>query len=363
MSFKSQCKLLDELLSNTRQVFFIQDAFTEHLNFIYVNNAYEILWGRSKESLLANPLSYIDAIHPNDKNQFISLYRSFFDGDLEYEKEFTFRIIKNDGTIRWVYSKSWAIFNTQGQLYRLAGVSEDITDRKKAEMDVIHHNEIQSDVIKMLAHDLRTPIAGIKLTASLLTNSTDANVRVYQNQIIDMCTNTMLMMDDLLSHIQISSNGFRINLTRLKIEEELREVCKNLEVQFLSKNITIILPQSETYLELDSVKFTQIVSNLVTNAIKFSYPDGTISIYVNDREEYVDLVIKDNGIGISKESLPDVFDVFTSARRIGTNEESSTGLGLSIVKKLVGILNAKIYITNESPEGTEVKVVFRKKIN
>ena len=96
MSFESQCKLLDELLSNTRQVFFIQDAFTEHLNFIYVNNAYEILWGRSKESLLANPLSYIDAIHPNDKNQFISLYRSFFDGDLEYEKEFTFRIIKND---------------------------------------------------------------------------------------------------------------------------------------------------------------------------------------------------------------------------------------------------------------------------
>ena len=93
---------------------------------------------------MANPLSYIDAIHPNDKNQFISLYRSFFDGDLEYEKEFTFRIIKNDGTIRWVYTKSWAIFNTQGQLYRLAGVSEDITDRKKAEMDVIHHNEIQS---------------------------------------------------------------------------------------------------------------------------------------------------------------------------------------------------------------------------
>jgi two-component system sensor histidine kinase VicK len=75
------------------------------------------------------------------------------------------------------------------------------------------------------------------------------------------------------------------------------------------------------------------------------------------------LVIKDNGIGISKESLPDVFDVFTSARRIGTNGESSTGLGLSIVKKLVGILNAKIYITSESIEGTEVKVVFRKKIN
>ena len=62
------------------------------------------------------------------------------------------------------------------------------------------------------------------------------------------------------------------------------------------------------------------MSNLVTNAIKFSYPDGTISIYVNDREEYVDLVIKDNGIGISKDSLPDVFDVFTSARRIGSTE-------------------------------------------
>jgi len=154
-----------------------------------------------------------------------------------------------------------------------------------------------------------------------------------------------------------------INLTRLKIEDELREVCKSLEVQFLSKNIIFILPQSETYLELDSVKFTQIVSNIVTNAIKFSYPDGTISIYVNDREKYVDLVIKDNGIGISKESLTDVFDVFTSARRIGTNGESSTGLGLSIVKKLVGILNAKIYITIESIEGTEVKVVFRKKIN
>ena len=255
-------------------------------------------------------------------------------------------------------------FNEENNCFGIVNQPEIKKETVIVDENILEDNESDKESIyqklKMLAHDLRTPIAGIKLTASLLTNSTDANVRVYQNHIIDMCNNTMLMMDDLLSHIKISSNGFRINLTRLKIEDELREVCKSLEVQFLSKNITVILPQSETYLELDSVKFTQIVSNLVTNAIKFSYPDGTISIYVNNREEYVDLVIKDNGIGISEEDLPLVFNRFYRVDKARSRQEGGTGLGLSICKFIVGAHKGSIKIKSKLGKGTKFKITLPK---
>ena len=111
--------LLYELLSNINQVLFVRDAFIENHDIIYVNDAYETLWGRSKQSLMDNPASYIESVHPDDREMVIGLYVEFLAGNIEYEKDF--RIIRADGEVRWMFAKMFAIFNSEGQVYRIAG--------------------------------------------------------------------------------------------------------------------------------------------------------------------------------------------------------------------------------------------------
>ena len=82
MSSEIEYKLLDELLSNINQVLFVRDAFTENHDIIYVNNAYESMWGRSKQSLIDDPSSYIQSVHPQDREMVIELYMKFLQGNI-----------------------------------------------------------------------------------------------------------------------------------------------------------------------------------------------------------------------------------------------------------------------------------------
>jgi len=356
MSGDIEYKLLDELLSNINQVLFVRDAFTENHDVIYVNDAYERLWGRTKQSLKYNPASYIEAVHPDDREMVIGLYMKFLEGNIEYEKDF--RIIRADGVVRWMFAKTFAIFNEQGEVYRIAGIAEDITDRKETELSISRLNDVQSGVLKMLAHDLRTPIAGIKLTASLLNRASSEAVENCSDKIKESCDTTLLMMDDLLSHIQMHSEGVTINKSKFIIEDQIKLICSDFEERMNQKGISLILPESVNSVYLDGLKFRQILSNLLTNAIKFSKLNDSVSISLCQSNGDVQLSIKDTGIGVPQEMHKEVFQIFTKARREGTNGEKSTGLGLSITKRLVELHNGTIQMNSVEGEGTEVVVSF-----
>ena len=356
MSEEIEYKLLDELLSNINQVLFVRDAFTENHDIIYVNDAYERLWGRSKQSLKENPASYIEAVHPDDREMVIALYMKFLQGNIEYEKDF--RIIRADGKVRWMFAKTFAIFNDQGEVYRIAGIAEDITDRKETELSISRLNEVQSGVLKMLAHDLRTPIAGIKLTASLLNGTTPDAVKNCSDKIKESCDTTLLMMDDLLSHIQMNSEGMTINKSRFIIEDQIKLICNDFKDRINQKGISLVLPESENTVSLDGLKFRQILSNLLTNAIKFSETNGHVTISLSQTNGDLQLSVKDTGIGVSEDMQQEVFQIFTKARREGTNGEKSTGLGLSITKRLVELHEGTICMKSVVGEGTEMIVSF-----
>jgi len=358
MTIEIEHKLLDELLSNINQVLFVRDALSEDHDIIYVNNAYESLWGRSKQSLIDCPASFIEAVHPDDREMVLGLYMQFLEGNLEYEKDF--RIIRADGEVRWMFAKTFAIFNEKGEVYRIAGFAEDITNRKESELNIERLNVVQSGILKMLAHDLRTPIAGIKLMAGIIEGSPEDHVKECSDRIIDSCDNTLNMMDDLLSHIQMTGEGVSVNLITLIIEDEIRSICDEFNLQISRKDVKFNLPSTKTTVDLDSIKFKQILSNLVTNAIKFSHSKGVINISVEELDSHVNLHVKDQGVGISEEFIPEIFDIFTRARREGTNGEKSTGIGLSITKRLVELHDGTISVTSKLNLGTEIKISFPK---
>jgi len=356
MSTDIEHKLLDELLSNINQVLFVRDAFTENHDVIYVNDAYERLWGRTKNSLKENPASYIEAVHPDDREVVIGLYMKFLQGNIEYEKDF--RIIRADGEVRWMFAKTFAIFNDKGEVYRIAGIAEDITDRKETELSISRLNEVQSGVLKMLAHDLRTPIAGVKLTASLLDGENPLAVKECSDKIIDSCNTTLLMMDDLLSHIQMNSEGVMVNRSQFILEDQINLICEDFKDTMNKKSISLSLPDTKNEVALDILKFRQILSNILTNAIKFTNKNGSISIVVSITERAIQLSVKDTGIGISKDLQEEAFQIFSKARRDGTEGEKSTGLGLSITKRLVELHDGTIKMESAEGVGTELLVCF-----
>tara|TARA_B100000780_G_scaffold264954_1_gene220020 strand:- start:1774 stop:2853 length:1080 start_codon:yes stop_codon:yes gene_type:complete len=359
MKIDIEYKILNDLVSNINRVLFVRDALSENYDIIYINDAYESLWGRSKQSLIDNPASYIESVHPDDQEMVSNMFIEFLEKHIDYEKDF--RIIRADGEVKWISANTFAIFNEEGNLYRIAGFAEDITDRKEAELNINHLNKVQSGVLKMLAHDLRSPIAGIKLVTGLIDNSSEEITKKCTKQIVESCDNTLAMMDDLLSHIKMSGDGMLLSTEPTIVEDELNSICSSFSIQLENKELEIVLPtNTKTTIELDLLNFNQIISNLLTNAIKFSHPKGTIKIKVEENELSVNLNVIDEGIGISPELLPEVFDIFTKARRNGTQGEKSTGIGLSITKRLVELHDATIQIFSETNNGTNVCLTFPK---
>jgi signal transduction histidine kinase len=210
----------------------------------------------------------------------------------------------------------------------------------------------------MLAHDLRTPIAGIKLTASLLDGGNSQTLTDCSDKIVASCNTTLLMMDDLLSHIQMNSEGVQINFSEFILEEQINFICQDFKERMNQKGISLFIPSTKSKITLDKLKFRQILSNLVTNAVKFTKKNGSISISVATVGDEMQISVKDTGIGIPEKLQKEAFQIFTNARRDGTDGEKSTGIGLSITKRLVELLDGTIKMQSTEGIGTELLVCF-----
>jgi diguanylate cyclase (GGDEF)-like protein/PAS domain S-box-containing protein len=123
-----------QLAEHIEQVFWLEDP--EHSQVFYVSAAYEAIWGRSRQSVYENPQSWFDAIHPDDREQVLAAQTRKVSGEYNVE----YRVIRKDGSIGWVWSRAFPIRDQHGRVYRIAGIAEDITERKAAE-EVLRQSE------------------------------------------------------------------------------------------------------------------------------------------------------------------------------------------------------------------------------
>ncbi|MEZ7839293.1 MAG: PAS domain-containing sensor histidine kinase [Flavobacteriales bacterium] len=267
-----------------------------------------------------------------------------------------FRIIKND-KILWLCTRVIPIYNDDGVVHRLIGITDDITLRKEKEIRISKLNELQDDVIKMLAHDLRSPISGVKFLAELIsTKDTISEAKKHSIKIVESCDDTLKLMDDLLSHIQVGNDGLVLKRSNFIVEEQIRFAFNLFEDRIELKGLNVELPCSQTIIFADQLRFLQIMTNLISNAIKFNNKNGLVSVSVSQEDNQVLILVKDSGIGIPKEMQQEVFESFTNYGRAGSFGEKSTGLGLSITKRLVALHNGELSIVSEQTTGTTMKV-------
>jgi two-component system, cell cycle sensor histidine kinase and response regulator CckA len=356
----------------TESVFWMSDPTA--LAMLYVSPAYERIWGRTCESLYANFMEWIEAIHPEDRQQ---VHTNFFEHSLlgNYDEEY--RIMRPDGSIRWIRDRGFPIQDRSGVPYRVVGIAEDITDRKLTEAALRRTERLESlgTLTSGIAHDLNnvlTPIMGIvQLLPLKIVNIDEPTQRLLQ-----VLNDSTRRGADLVKQILAFTRGVESKPTALQVGQLLVEIQKIVQQAF-PKNIELSLTfragdghdrSADLWpITADATMLHQVLMNLCVNA-RDAMPDGgTLSIvaeniaidenYARMHLEaqvgaYVLVTISDTGTGIPPEILDRIFDPFFTTKDIG----KGTGLGLSTVVGIVKSHHGWIDVDSQVGSGTRFRV-------
>lgn len=328
-------ELFREFAENTEDVFWVRDLRAN--NMIYVNPAYEKVWGRPCAELLANPLDFLDAVHPDDLD-------SVRDGMLRQQHGEYFnrryRILRPDGQVRWVHVHAFPIRNSTGVVYRIGGLARDITQQQQVENDRIRHERTQlQTLVREVHHRIKNHLQGV---VGLL------DVQANQHPAMASLLNTAIL--------QIRSIALAHGLQGQGSEAEL-QLCEIVPAVVQSITTTLNSPAaiksridmdwSLRIADIDTVPLALIFNELLVNCLKHRPPDS------RDRPVHLHLQ-EQQGIGrllliCPGARLPEHFD-FEQGVGLGT--------GLELVKSLLPRDGVTLTFRN-IPEGVRCEMTLQ----
>lgn len=232
--------------------------------------------------------------------------------------------------------------------------------------DLIALNKEKDNILSMVSHDLKNPITGIILATDIIKMQADKYKDDKLKEISEKISKTSYKMIDIIKNLlelnAVESGKIQTQFAYVDLTIVLNNVVSDAQLNANAKQQTInLINNFEQYpAYIDRKLLTQILDNLVSNAIKFTHKGKNIFIELIDDENYYTIVVQDEGVGISKEDIPNMFHKFSKLSSKPTDGEDSTGLGLSIVKQLVEIMNGTISVESEVGVGTKFFVRFNR---
>ncbi|HIJ78744.1 MAG: PAS domain S-box protein [Desulfobulbaceae bacterium] len=246
------------------------------------------------------------------------------------------------------------------------GVIRDISERKrseqkiisqKAELAAVHQAEsLKSSFLATVSHELRTPltpIIGFAERISQKATDPDGKTKIYADHILQNAKFLLELINDLLDFSKIEAGKIDLQLKQTEMETVLDELRSSIHHLLEAKKLAFeinIAPDLPPVL-LDSLRIKQIFFNLISNAVKFTPPQGKITVSAESTKNEIIIAVKDTGEGIPKECLTKIFDYFYQVGR-KQQEQQGTGLGLAITQKLVEIHGGKIWVESELNKGS-----------
>ena len=226
----------------------------------------------------------------------------------------------------------------------------------------------REEFVSNVSHELKTPMTSIKLLADSLLANPDTPVELYREFMQDIANEIdreNSIIEDLLSLVRMDNSVVNLNLSFVNVNELVENVMKKLTPLADRKFIELVFESIRPVeAEIDEIKMTQVVTNLIENAIKYNREHGFVHVSLNADYEFFYLRIEDNGFGISEEDQKNVFQRFYRVDKARSRETGGTGLGLSIVKSIVLMHDGqiKLYSEPESENGDPGTTVFTIKI-
>lgn len=217
-------------------------------------------------------------------------------------------------------------------------------------------DESRQEFVSNVSHELKTPMTSIKVLADSLNMQESVPIELYQEFMQDIVMEIdreNKIIEDLLALVRMDKTASPLNLSSVNLNELLELVLKRLKPIAQKKNVEILFESFRPVVaEIDEVKFTQVISNLVENAIKYNIVDGWVHVSLNADYQYFYVRVEDSGIGIPAESQNKVFERFYRVDKARSRETGGTGLGLAIVKSIILMHHGTIKMHSEENIGT-----------
>ncbi|MCD8150125.1 MAG: cell wall metabolism sensor histidine kinase WalK [Clostridiales bacterium] len=221
-------------------------------------------------------------------------------------------------------------------------------------------DQSRQEFVSNVSHELKTPITSMKVLADSLIVQDEVPVEVYREFMMDIgaeIDRENQIINDLLSLVKMDKTSAELNVEPKDINEMLELIMKRLRPIARKKNVDLVL---ESYrpvtADVDEVKLTLALSNLIENAIKYNRSEGWVHVSLNADHQYFYVTVEDNGIGIPEESLDRIFERFYRVDKSHSNEIGGTGLGLAIAQNAVILHRGSIRVNSVLNEGTTFTV-------
>ena len=214
---------------------------------------------------------------------------------------------------------------------------------------------LQSDFIQNVSHEIKTPLAAIEGYAALLSASTrDEQNKLYAEQILKSSRQLSTLTGNILKLSKLENQSIISEKKTFSLDEQIRQAVLSLEPIWSAKNIDIDLNLPEISFYGNEDLIFQIWTNLISNGIKFTPSGGLVSVKMTAEDSFVNVVVADNGIGMTEEVQKHIFDKFYQAE--GSRSMEGNGLGLTLVKKILSLCDGTIEVTSQPDLGSKFTV-------
>lgn len=359
------------ITENMSDVVWMMDPAT--MQFTYLSPSVERLRGYTVEEVMKQSIE--EVVTPESSVRIVEALRegmeSYFATGKFYEK--TVRIeqpVKGGGSV-WTEAVSGLLKDADGNL-RILGVTRNITENLKMENELKQKNsELQlanntrNKLLSVISHDLRSPFHPILNMSDILMTDleilTEKEIKQFSEDIYNSAVKVMNLLENLLKWTRVQAGALQFNPVTVDIQNLAKETLNSIKHSLHAKNITVNTAFSPgSVIEGDMSMLQSLVQNLLTNAVKFSFPGSSIDVSVAPETDKVVLVVADHGVGMTEEQKAKLFLEHEIASTPGTSNEKGSGLGLSLCFEFVAKHRGTIEVESEPGAGTKFIVKLPK---
>jgi PAS domain S-box-containing protein len=338
---------LRQLSENINEVFWLTDANDDRA--IYVSPSVEEVWGKDISDFYNNPGGWMQSIHEADKNRVILEYDNFRKSG-KFDTEY--RLVRPDGEVRWIHDKGFPVYDESGNVYRLAGIAEDITDKKITEEQKVQQEEERARLSRYisvgelgtsLAHEINQPLTSIMCYAKGgLNRSKEGRLSEKDVQeVFGRLSEEAERAGRIINKLRDFVNRKDIKFSSVDINELILESLRLVENKIKTSEVQVVyvLGKSLPMILVDSILTQQVILNLVINAVESMEETAVkriLTIMTELQGEYVRVSFKDTGAGVPEEYRDDIFTPLFTTKKQGI------GLGLPIANSIIESMGGEL---------------------
>ena len=299
---------------------------------------------------------WTEGIHPEDLDRYQLMYRQAFDRREPFE--IVYRLRHADGDYRHVTDRGAPYCDARGAFLGYLGSCLDITSRVALEGELKQQSQHKSRLMAALSHDARTPLNAVVLSAKLLESQVkgddDPEIKDSLRTIHNAVGNVLDLLSDLLDLSRIDAGATLAENSKFSLGATLSECLSSIEPQARAKGLDIRFEPdalADARLETDRAKLKQILSNLLSNALRYT-ERGHVRLFARRVDSHVQIGVEDTGVGIAEQDQARIFDEFAVLEHPNRARGEGTGLGLAICRRLANLLHGEILLDSKVGRGS-----------